>query len=288
MPINYETLIRRPFADVEQAYGPREAIIYALGVGYGADPTDPHQLRFVYEKELQPAPTFPLVLGSPGFWLDAADTGIDWVRAVHGEQGITIHKPLESEGRVVGRTRIVGIVDKGKGKGALLLTERQLYARKTGDLLATLSSSTFCRGDGGFGGSEDKSPEPHTVPDGAPEAACDLATMPQAALLYRLCGDANPLHADPAVAKAAGFRQPILHGLCTLGIAAHAILRTFGGYDPDALRSIRARFSAPVYPGEKIRTEMWSDGGIVSFRARVTDRDAIVLSNGRAELQRRH
>jgi acyl dehydratase len=123
------------------------------------------------------------------------------------------------------------------------------------------------------------------VPDGAPELVCDLPTLKQQALLYRLSGgDMNPLHADPAAARAAGFPAPILHGLATFGVAGHAVLKTFCDYDPALLRGLQVRFSAPVYPGETIRFEFWRDGAEVAFRARVADRNAVVLDHGRAEL----
>jgi acyl dehydratase len=124
------------------------------------------------------------------------------------------------------------------------------------------------------------------LPDRPPDLVCDLPTRPEAALLYRLAGgDMNPLHADPQVAGAAGFPRPILHGLATFGVAGHAILKTLCGYDPARLASLSCRYSAPVFPGETIRTELWRDGGVVSFRARVAGRDAVALNNGRAELR---
>ena len=143
---------------------------------------------------------------------------------------------------------------------------------------------TFCRADGGFGGPSGPVKEPHPIPQTAPHHVCDLPTLPQAALIYRLSGDYNPLHADPAYAQKAGFRMPILHGRCTFSIAGHAILRTCCGYDAARFKSMAGRFSAPVYPGETIRTEMWRDGATVSFRARVVERDIVVLDNGLAEL----
>jgi acyl dehydratase len=104
------------------------------------------------------------------------------------------------------------------------------------------------------------------------------------ALTYRLLGDYNPLHADPDVAKQAGFERPILHGLATFAVAGHAILKTICGYEPGRMRAIAGRFSAPVFPGETIRTEMWCDGDVVSFRARVMQRDVVAINNGRAEV----
>jgi acyl dehydratase len=228
-------------------------------------------------------PTMAVVLAYPGFWLKRPDTGVDWVKVVHGEQGLTIHNPLPVDGRLVGRSRVTEIVDKGAGKGALLYSERRITAAD-GTPLATLSSTTFCRGDGGFGGPTGPSPDPHQLPERAPDASDDQPTLPQSALIYRLSGDLNPLHASPKVAKAAGFPRPILHGLSTFGHVGHSLLKLACGYDPARLKSMQVRFSAPVYPGETIRTEIWREGPLVSFRARVPGRDAVVINNGRAEV----
>jgi acyl dehydratase len=184
----------------------------------------------------------------------------------------------------VATTRITQIIDKGADKGALILQERTVTDQATGEALATLTSTTFGRGDGGFGGPSEGGRPVHQLPEREPDEACDLATLPQAALIYRLSGDYNPLHADPKVARSANFEAPILHGLCTLGVASHAILKTQCGYDPTRFKSLSLRFSAPVYPGETIRTEIWRDGDVVSFRARVVERDVVVLNNGRAEI----
>ncbi len=144
--------------------------------------------------------------------------------------------------------------------------------------------TTFCRGDGGFGGPPREQLPVHPIPERAPDLVCDLPTRPETALIYRLSADPNPLHAEPAVAKAAGFPRPILHGLATYGVAGHAILKSLCGYDPARLTSIAGRFSAPVFPGETIRTELWRDGTVVSFRARVVERDVVAINNGRAEI----
>ncbi len=283
MAIDYDRLINWPHPEIEHSYSEKDTILYALGVGLGADPVDLDQVRFVYEDGLQALPTLAVVLAYPGFWIKDPDTGIDWVKVLHGEQGIVIHKPLPAAATVVGRTRVTEIIDKGEGRGALLYWERQVH-EKGGDLLATLTGTTFCRGDGGFGGPTGPAPQPHPIPDRDPDRICELPTLKQAALIYRLSGDYNPLHADPRVAAKAGFEAPILHGLCTLGVAGHALLKTVCGYDPTRFKSMALRFSAPVYPGETIVTEMWQDGDIVSFRARVKERDIVVLNNGRAEI----
>ena len=154
-------------------------------------------------------------------------------------------------------------------------TLRDIYARETGTHVASVRAWLTREAD---------VPEPHALPTRAPDAVCDLVTRPEMALLYRWNADMNPLHADPAIAKAAGFGRPILHGLATFGVSGHAILKTMCGYDPGRFKSMAVRFSAPVYPGETIRTEMWRDGAIVSFRARAVERDVIVLNNGRMEM----
>ena len=185
---------------------------------------------------------------------------------------------------VVGKTRILDVIDKGEGRGALVFSERRISDKQSGDLLAVLKQTTFCRADGGFGGPSHAAPQPHAIPERAPDLACDLPTRPEMALIYRLSGDSNPLHAEPGFARAAGFPKPILHGLATFGVAGHALLKSLCGYDPARLTGMAGRFSAPVYPGETIRTEMWRDGKAVSFRARVVERDVVAINNGIADI----
>ncbi len=285
MAIVYDKLMALEVLPVEQTYGPKDCMLYALGIGLGHDPLNEDELPFVYEKNLKVLPTMGSVLGHPGFWLCERDTGIDWVRIVNGEQGIVLHRPLAGQGVVIGRLRIVEVIDKGAGKGALVLSERKLTDKATGEPIATVTHTMFCRGDGGFGGPPREAPAPHALPGRVPDAVCDLATRPEAALIYRLCGDLNPIHAEPAVAKQAGYPRPIMHGLGSFGTAAHAVLKTFCAYDPNKLVAFAARFSAPVFPGETLRTEMWRDGDVVGFRSRVVERDVIVVTNGRAAVR---
>ena len=284
MAIVYDKLLSLDIPEVVQTYTEKDAILYALGLGLGHDPLNADELPFVYEKSIKLLPTFAVVLGWPGFWARDLDTGIDWVKLVAGEQGLVLHRPLTPRGTVVGKTRVTEIIDKGPGKGALVYSERVLVDKATGEQIATAAQTAFCRGDGGFGGPPREAPPVHAIPERAPDQVCDLPTRPETALIYRLSGDPNPLHVDPAVAKAAGFPRPILHGLATFGIAGHAILKCLCGYDPVRLVAIAGRFSAPVFPGETIRTEMWRDGPVVSFRARVIERDVIALNNGRAKI----
>ena len=261
---------------VRQRLTRRDTILYALSIGLGQDPADARQLDYVdHHRALRPMPSMAVVLGQPGFWLADPQTGVDAVRLVHGEQWIEWHAPLPVEGEMIGETRVTGLIDKGPGRGALLFTEKRLTSTASGALLAVTGATTFLRGDGGFGGPTGTTPPPHPMPATPPDDRIDLPTRPEQALLYRLNGDDNPLHADPEVAARAGFPRPILHGLCTLGIVMHALLRA-RGYDGNP-RRLQLRFSAPVLPGETVRTELWADG---SFRARVVERDAVVIDHG--------
>jgi acyl dehydratase len=280
MTIEYETLRNFSIPEVRQRLAPRDTILYALSIGLGQDPMDPRQLDFVdHHRALKAMPSMAVVLGHPGFWLANPATGVDAVRLVHGEQGIVIHHPLPVEGEIIGRTRVVGLIDKGTGAAALLYTEKEVIEAATGRLLATTASTTFLRGQGGFGGPAGPVKSAHAVPAGAPDITFDLATRPEQALYYRLNGDDNPLHADPAVAAKAGFPRPILHGLCTLGVVCHALVASLTGYDAALLSALDLRFSAPVFPGETIRTEVWRSG---AFQARSVERDVLVVTNGRA------
>ncbi len=277
--IDYDHLMAFPIPEIRQTLTKRDTIFYALSTGLGADPMDAKQLDFVdHHRALKAMPSMALVLGHPGFWAANPATGIDALRLVHGEQSITLHGALPTEGEIVAKTRVTGIVDKGQGKGALMYTQKDVKDG-AGRLLATAESTTFMRGDGGFGGPATPAKPPNPAPEGEPDIILDLPTRPEQALYYRMNGDDNPLHADPDFAARAGFPRPILHGLCTMGVVVHALVRTLADYDPAALRSVGLRFSAPVFPGETIRTEIWKNGG---FRARVVERDIIVVSNGLA------
>jgi len=284
--IDPQRLLDWPFEDVVQTYTARDSMFYALSIGLGFDPVDSRQLQYVYERDLVAFPTMPVVLCHPGAWIAHPDTGVDRKMVLHGEQGLTLHRPLPAEGTVRGRTRVTRIIDKGAGKGALVYSERSIVDNASGAPLATLTSTSFCRADGGFGGSVEKPAPPHTIPDGPPHQAVDLDTLPQSALIYRLNADYNPLHADPELARAAGYPRPILHGLCTFGVAAHALVRALCGYDASRLASFAARFSSPAFPGETLSVDIWQEGDVISFQAWVRARQKLVLDNGRATLRR--
>ena len=282
---SYDKLMNWPFEEIAHTYGERDTILYALSIGIGYDPLDEKQLNYVFEEaDFTSAPTMAVVLASPGFWARHPETGIEWEKILHGEQEIVLHTPLPTAATVKATTKISEILDKGEGKNALIYTTRTLVDDATGDELATLRSTLIARGHGGFGGKDGPQPQPHPTPQREPNKICDLPTAPNSALIYRLDGDTNPLHVSPKVAAEAGFKAPILHGLCSFGIAGHALLRTYCDYDATRLKSLKLRFASPVYPGETIRTEMWQDGNVISLRSKVIERDQIVLSNGRAEI----
>jgi acyl dehydratase len=288
MAIDYIRLKHWAFPDVEQTYGTKDTMLYALSLGL-VNPMSERQLRFAYEKNLVALPTLAAILGYPGRWMQDPATGIDWAMVVHGENGLRLHRPLPVAGTVVGRTRVTRIIDKGRGKGALVTAERTLTDKQTGRLLATLEQTAVCRGDGGYsagGQPSDATPAPRPlVPATPPDAQHDHVTRADIALLYRLLADDNPLHADPIVARAAGFPRPILHGLATYALAGHAILHKCCQDDPALLKQLDARFTAPVFPGETVRTEMWRSGHEIQFRARVLERDVLVLDRGYARIE---
>ena len=288
MALDYHAVKDMEFPVLTQTYTERDVMLYALGLGFGADPLDPGQLRFVYEEGLRVVPTMPNVFCHPGLWVKRPQLGLDWMKIVHADQRITLHAPLSARATIVAHTRNTGVVDKGEGRGAIITQERRFFDQASGVHVATLESSYMARGDGGFsvgsGISDEPRPNPPPLPEGPADIVHDIATLPQAALIYRLSGDRNPLHADPDAAKVAGFPKPILMGLCTNGVAGHAILKWCCNYDPARFKAMFARFSAPVYPGETIRTEIWRGQNGVSFRAKVVERDVVVLNNGWAEL----
>lgn len=264
-------------------------MLYSIAIGYGRDPCDEDDLSFAYEKQLRVPPMFANVLGYPGFWSKDPATGIDATKLLHGEQSLSMHKPLKAAGTVVGLSRVLRLADRGTEKGAVMLIERSIVDADTGDLLATVQQLNILRGDGGFsagGQPSDPLPDsPPPIPDTPATHCSDLPTRAEAALIYRLTGDDNALHADPTTARAAGYERPILHGLATFGIAGRAILKTFCGSRPDGMATLRARFTSPVFPGETLRTEMWRAGATVRFRVLALERCTVVLDRGLSSLR---
>jgi acyl dehydratase len=278
--MDLEALKAHRFEPKRIRYGSRDTILYALSVGVGDDPLCPRQLRFTYEKGLLALPTMAAVMAHPGAWIANPAFGVNFLKLLHGEQNLTVHRSLPAEGEIEATYRVVGVVDKGADKGALVYFEKLLTDVGTGERLCTVSSTLFLRADGGCGGFGTAPPSLPPEPLEAPTFIADLKTSISAALLYRLNGDLNPIHVDPAAAAAAGFERPILHGLCTYGVVGYLLTRAACGCEPARLRSLGARFSSPVYPGETIRVEGTRVAGGVHFRALVPNRDRVVLSQG--------
>ncbi|MDB5702343.1 MAG: MaoC-like dehydratase [Sphingomonadales bacterium] len=262
---------------IVQTYDKRDTILYALGLGYGADPLDGGELPFVYERELRSLPSYANLLCHPGFWAQDPQWGVDWVKILHAEQDFRIHKPLPPTGSIRGQYLVAGIEDKGEGRGALLHQQKELYNEATGEHHATVRSTLFLRGNGGEGGFGTAVAPAQPIPDKVPDKIVEITTLPRQALIYRLSGDWNPLHADPEIARRAGFDRPILHGLCTNGIATRGILSAYCDNNPARLTQMFVRFSKPVMPGETIRLEFHEVEGGLRFRAVAKERDVVVL-----------
>jgi acyl dehydratase len=278
-----ETLALRP---IEQRYQALDTILYALGLGYGMDPLDEAELPFVYEENLKTVPSICCVLSHPGFWLKDPLYKVNWIKMLHAEQAFTVHRSIPSAGTIRGEYRVLGVEDKGLDKGAMLHVEKTLFDVTDNAKLATVRSTVFLRGDGGRGGFGSAIRSPAALPEREPDRIIEIPTLASLALIYRLSGDRNPLHADPKIARQAGFERPILHGLCTFGIACRAILKSYCNNDPLRLRSAFARFSSPVYPGETIRVEFYEDKDEIRFRAAVKERGVVVLDRCSAEVTR--
>jgi acyl dehydratase len=272
MPIQPDTLLAHEFPQARQTYTKRDVILYALGVGLGADPTSMQDLAFLLEDRLEVLPTFAVTLGSPGMWIRADKFGVDFAKLVHYEQSATFHAPLAPEAEVVARARVASVTDRGAGKGAIVVVERSI-SDAGGAALCTLEQTLLLRGDGGFGGEAAKQ-SPTRIPDRAPDLAASSSVDPRAALIYRLSGDWNPLHSDPVAAQRAGFGRPILHGLASYAIAGAAVARAFG-QSPSALRSLSCRFTGVVFPGDQIDFRIWRDRREGAFQAFVGERKVL-------------
>lgn len=283
--MNLDYVIDRPFPAVAQTYTTRDSLLYALSLGLGADPTDPRQLRYVFERDQIAMPSMAVVLGHPGPWLTEPAVGIDYRKIVYAEQSLEMHSVLLPQGSIKAYERVIGVFDKGRDKGTLLRTERRIVDQRSERPLATLRATLMCRGDGGNGAAYGEAGVPREMPASAPDRVAEMPTLPQSALLYRLNGDMNPLHADPELARNLGFQRPILHGLCTFGVAMQAVLALWCDCSAQRLVKFGARFTSVVYPGETVVVETWREGSEISFRASVKERGVKVLDYGHAELR---
>jgi acyl dehydratase len=282
MALNYDKLMGLKRSGDRFSYTDRETMLYAIGIGMSRDPYDEAELAYTFERQkLKTVASMATVLQRVPL---LKDCGYDYTKVVHGEQRLTLYRPLEPEGEILVDSRVTEAYDKGPGKGAIIYTELAARSATDNAPLYTLLSTTFARGDGGFGGPNGQGPAPNEIPSRKPDLTAAAETRLDQALLYRLNGDRNPLHADPDLAKRVGFPVPILHGLCTYGTACRTILKEVAKYDHTRIRGFDVRFSSPVYPGETILTDMWIDGPVVSFRCRLKERDVTVINNGKCTL----
>jgi acyl dehydratase len=273
MPLQPERLLNHRFEEISQRYAPRDAILYALGVGLGCDPVDRTDLDYLLEDRLTVLPTFAVTLASPGRWIAAPEFGVDFVKLVHAEQAAWFHAPLPSAAEVVGRARIVSLADRGVERGAVLVLEREIADAGNGARYCTLQQTLLLRGDGGFGGPPAK-PAAAVVPEREPDLRVTVPVSPRAALIYRLSGDSNPLHADPDVARRAGFERPILHGLASYAMAGAAVARACSR-EPAEVGALACRFSGVIFPGDSIEFAVWRDGARAFFQAFVGTRKVL-------------
>ena len=256
----------------------RDAILFGLSLGQGADPTDLNQLRHVYENGLIPHPMMPIVLGSPGMWF--GHVGLDAPKVLYGSLELEIFSQLPLDTDLLATNRIGDLVDRGTCRGAMFEVVRQIET-VSGMPVARVSSTYMAMGDGGFGGSKTPVAKSSFVrPERAPDILTSFKTLPQSALIYRLNGDINPLHADPSAAIDSGFARPILHGQCTLGHSICSILDKVAGGDALRLKSVSARMTSPVYPGEPLSVAIWQTLDRYMFEVTASDRGVRVLSNG--------
>jgi acyl dehydratase len=288
--IEYATIRNWPFGDIVHTYDERDVMLYALGVGMGGDSTDERQLEFVYEKRLKVIPSMAAIVGSPGTWYRDPASGIAWEHMLHAEQDLQLFASLPIAGTLIGRNRVHALHDRGAGKGALMGIERDIVDSE-GRVLARARRIDVMRGDGGFAATgTPNDPPPERLPSlpedmGPAETQIDLGLLPQAALIYRLSSDRNPLHADPKVARRAGFERPIMHGLGTFGLATCAVLRVCCGWDPGRLRRLRVRFTSPAFPGDTLRISFWRTAPMrLAMRADAINRGARILDNGIVEI----
>jgi acyl dehydratase len=278
MPIDLNTALGSEFGATEFSWNSSNVQLYNLALGAGADPMDARELSYVVDNTPQVLPTFGCVAASfnatepPKVSWPGID--IDLAKILHGSERVTVATPLPPSGSARAVSRITDIWDKGKAAVVVLETS---VTGSDGTSLWTQQRSIFARGEGGFGGDRGPSASDAT-PDRGPDFEVDIPVLPQQALLYRLCGDRNPLHSDPDFAAAAGFDRPILHGLCTYGMAGKAIVDTVLDGDAGAVSSYGARFAGVVFPGETLRARLWRDGGRVLGRVVAPGReDATVL-----------
>ncbi|MCX7619364.1 MAG: MaoC/PaaZ C-terminal domain-containing protein [Acidimicrobiales bacterium] len=276
MPINPDAVGSKG-DPIDHSWDSKDAILYALGVGAGTE-----ELAFTTENTMNTPqrvlPTMAVVLGAGSFGAFAKIGTFNPAMLVHGEQAIELYGEIPVEGTVTTTSEITGIYDKGKG--AVVVVESVSVDKASGQPLFKNTMSAFIRGEGGWGGDRGPSGPKNVPPDREPDHVVTYQTRDDQALLYRLSGDRNPLHSDPAFAKLGGFDRPILHGLCTYGFTGRALLHSLCDSDPARFTSMEGRFSSPVYPGEALTVKMWVDGNECVFQT-CGDDGRVVLDSGR-------
>ncbi len=278
MPLDPDVAMAAPQSDFVDSWQADRVLLYHVGLGAGARATDPAELAYVNERHLKVLPTFGVIPGFEAVRPAMLGPGLDYKlsRLLHGEQDLIVHNPLPPEASVITTPAVEAVYDKGK---AGLLVLRGQTRASDGTPLFTSRFRLFIRGEGGFGGDSGPSPEPWEV-SGEPALRAEVPTLPQQAAIYRLSGDRNPLHIDPAFAARAGFDRPILHGLCTYGMVCKAIVDGLLGGDTAAVRGWSARFAGFVYPGETLIVSAWKQDDRYLVQAEVAGRGVTALSNG--------
>jgi acyl dehydratase len=284
MPIDLEKARGAKLASTTGEWGADQVILYHLGIGAGVGkPTDAKELTYTYEKDLKVLPSYGVipVFGAVGGMAGVPGIQINFALVLHGEQDIEIHRPIPVRAKIESQGRIAGIYDKGKA--ALVVVEVETK-EQGGAPLFTNRFSIFARGEGGFGG-ESGPKVGNESPTRAPDKVVESPTQSHQALLYRLSGDKNPLHADPAFAKLGGFDKPILHGLCSFGIVCKAVVDELLGGDVTKVARYQVRFAGVLFPGETIETSMWREGNKILINAKCKERGAPVISNAAITLR---
>jgi acyl dehydratase len=286
MPIDVEKVLGTELRETSASWGPDEIALYNLGIGAGVPPDDPGELAYLLEPEPKVLPSYAVLpaLGSLFELLHAPGMDVTLAQLLHGEQELEIHERLPSSAEVSTKAAVTDIQDRGKG--AIVILEAVTRSVDDDRPFFTNRFSAYFRGEGGFGReepsrlSEGAPSERRELPDRPPDRVVSCPTLPQQALLYRMSGDRNPLHSDPEFAKKAGFERPILHGLCTFGMACKAVVDGLLDGDPSKVNRLSARFAGIVYPGETIEVSLWESGSDVDLVARCVERDTPVLTDG--------
>jgi acyl dehydratase len=287
-PIAADYILAQPPTRASVSWSGRDTAIYNLGIGFGAAAiVDPSRLPFVLEENAVAFPTMACALGDQSVSpLRDPATNIDFRGILHGEESLECHGPIPASGTLTMIGMTEGIWDKGAKHGAVMVLRRDLVDSESGALVACVRSTLMLRNNGGYGGSNEGAPRAMPMPDTEPHGWADMPTRPEQALLYRLSGDRNPLHSDPATAALAGFPKPILMGLCSFALAGRALVVELAEGDAQRLIGLRARFTGVVFPGETIRVEYWRlQNREIAFRARVVERDATVMDGGRVQIK---